>query len=83
MRPPAAYCGNPAYRSATGVAKDSLPDGSQFAAGLDDKGKTIVEVMTMYRDGDWAKPVQVTFIYGRAKGGDLYGWIARANVGEL
>jgi hypothetical protein len=39
--------------------------------------------MTMYRDGDFKQPVKVTFIYGRAKDGDLYGWTARANVGEL
>jgi hypothetical protein len=38
--------------------------------------------MTMYRDDDFNQPVSVTFLYGRAAGGDVYGWLARANVGE-
>jgi hypothetical protein len=38
--------------------------------------------MTMYQDGDFAKPVPVTFLYGRAENGDAYGWLARANVGQ-
>ena len=42
----------------------------------------IVEVMTMYRDGDVNQPVEVTFLYGRAEGGEMWGWLARANVGE-
>ena len=65
-----------------GVAKDSLPNGSKFIPALDEKGKPIVEVMTMYRDDDLNQPVEVTFLYGRAEGGDTWGWLARANVGE-
>ncbi|MEA2709093.1 MAG: hypothetical protein QOF78_1694 [Phycisphaerales bacterium] len=65
-----------------GTAKDSLPDGSNFIAALDEKTKPIVEVMTMYRDGDLNQPVEVTFLYGRAEGGEMWGWLARANVGE-
>lgn len=38
--------------------------------------------MTMYRVGDFSPPVPVTFLYGRAENGELYGWLARANVGE-
>src|SRR5690606_5100980 len=66
-----------------GTAKDSMPDGSQFVPALDENGKMITEVMTMYRGGDWSKPVTVTFLYGRSASGTMYGWIARANVGEL
>src|SRR5439155_18701491 len=66
-----------------GMARDSLADGSKFIPALDEKDKPIVEVMTMYRDGDLSKPVRVTFLYGRGEGGDLYGWVARANMGEL
>jgi hypothetical protein len=66
-----------------GMARDSLADGSGFVPALDEKGKPIVEVMTMYRDADMKKPVKVTFLYGRGEDGDLYGWIARANVGDL
>jgi hypothetical protein len=66
-----------------GTACDSLPDGSKFVPALDDKGQPIAEVMTMYRDSDLKKPVDVTFLYGRAPGGDRYGWLARANVGAL
>jgi hypothetical protein len=65
-----------------GVAKDSLADGGRFVPALDDAGNPIAETMTMYRDGDLARPVSVTFLYGRAAGGDTSGWIARANVGE-
>jgi hypothetical protein len=28
------------------------------------------------------QPVPVTFLYGRAEGGQMWGWLARANVGE-
>jgi hypothetical protein len=28
------------------------------------------------------QPLEVTFMYGRAEGGDVWGWLARANVGE-
>jgi hypothetical protein len=66
-----------------GMARDSLADGSRFVPALDEKAKPIVEVMTMYRDADMKKPVRVTFLYGRGDDGDLYGWIARANVGDL
>jgi hypothetical protein len=38
--------------------------------------------MTMYREDDLNQPVRVTFLYGRAENGNLYGWLARANVGE-
>lgn len=65
-----------------GVARDSIPDGGHFIQALDERGKPITETMTMYRDGDFAKPVPVTFLYGRAEDGDTYGWLARANVGE-
>lgn len=65
-----------------GVAKDSLPDGSQFIPALDEQGKPIQEVMTMYQGRDLTKPVPVTFLYGRAPGDDRWGWLARANVGE-
>ena len=65
-----------------GTAKDSIPDGARFIPALDEKSKPIIEVMTMYRDGDLKQPVPVTFIYGRAEGGEIYGWLARANVGE-
>ena len=65
-----------------GTSKDSLPNGSKFISALDEKGRRIVEVMTMYRDGDLAQPVEVTFLYGRAEGGEMWGWLARANVGE-
>jgi hypothetical protein len=65
-----------------GTAKDSIPNGGRFIPALDEHGKAIVEVMTMYRDGDLKQPVPVTFIYGREDGGALYGWLARANVGE-
>ena len=65
-----------------GTAKDSLPDGSKFIAALDERGKPIVEVMRMYRDDDSGRPVDVTFLYGRAAEGDAWGWLARANVGE-
>lgn len=66
-----------------GTAKDSMPDGSEFIPALDENGKLIAEVMTMYRDVDLKKPVTVTFLYGRPATGKMYGWIARANVGEL
>jgi hypothetical protein len=65
-----------------GTAKDSLPNGSKFIPALDEKGKPIVEVMTMYRDDDLNQPVEVTFLYGRAEAGEMWGWLARANVGE-
>ena len=65
-----------------GVAKDSLPNGSKFIPALDDDGKPIVEVMTMYRNDDLNQPVEVAFLYGRAAGGEMWGWLARANVGE-
>jgi hypothetical protein len=65
-----------------GTAKDSLPNGSKFIPALDEKGKPIAEVMTMYRDDDLNQPVTVTFLYGRAEGGEMWGWLARANVGE-
>jgi hypothetical protein len=59
-----------------------MPNGSNFIPALDDNGKPIIEVMTMYRDDDLNQPVEVTFLYGRAEGGDMWGWLARANVGE-
>ena len=65
-----------------GVAKDSLPNGSKFTPALHDDGKPIAEVMTMYRSDDLNQPVDVTFLYGRAEGGAMWGWLARANVGE-
>ena len=65
-----------------GVAKDSIPDGGQFIPALDENGKPITEVLTMYRNDDFNQPVPVTFLYGRAGNGKLYGWLARANVGE-
>ncbi len=66
-----------------GMAKDSIPNGGKFLPALDEKGKPIQEVMTMYRGRDLTKPVPVTLLYGRAPGSDRYGWIARANVGAL
>jgi hypothetical protein len=66
-----------------GTAQDSIPSGGKFLPGLDEKGRPIQEVMTMYRGGSLNAPVKVTFLYGRAPGGDRYGWIARANVGDL
>lgn len=65
-----------------GVAKDSIPDGEKFVQALDEEGNLITETMTMYRDNDFNQPVQVSFLYGRAQDGDVYGWLARANVGE-
>jgi hypothetical protein len=65
-----------------GVARDSIPDGERFIPALDADGKPIAETMTMFKDGDFAKPVAVTFLYGRAEGGEAYGWVARANVAE-
>jgi len=65
-----------------GVAKDSIPDGGHFIPALDENGNLITEVLTMYRDGDFNQPVPATFLYGRASNGKLYGWLARANVGE-
>lgn len=65
-----------------GLAKDSFPDGGKFIPALDEQGKPIQEVMTMYRGRDLTKPVPVTFLYGRAPDSDRWGWIARANVGE-
>ncbi len=65
-----------------GVARDSIPDGGKFFPALDEEGKPIVETMTMFRAGDFARPVRVTFLYGRAEAGKAYGWLARANVGE-
>jgi len=65
-----------------GMAKDSIPDGGQFLPALDEQGRPIQEVMTMYRNGNLKQPVPVTFLYGRVPGSDSYGWIARANVGE-
>ncbi len=66
-----------------GVAKDSLPDGSLFFPALDERGRPIVETMTMYRGRDLRRPVRVTFIYGRPARTRRFGWIARANVGRL
>ena len=65
-----------------GMAKDSLPDGAKFVPAQDANNHPIIEKMTMYQDGDLHKPIPVTFIYGREQGSSLYGWIARANVGE-
>ena len=65
-----------------GVARDSIPDGGNFIPALDADGKPIVETMTMFKNGDFAQPVTVTFLYGRAEKGEMYGWLARANVGE-
>lgn len=65
-----------------GVARDSIPAGGQFIPALDEDGKPITETMTMFRGGDFAQPVSVTFLYGRADAGEAYGWLARANVGE-
>ena len=66
-----------------GPSKDSIPDGGEFIQGLDEKGQPIIEIVTMYRDFDFDKPAEVTFLYGREESSDRYGWIARANVGEL
>jgi hypothetical protein len=66
-----------------GVAKDSIPNGDQFIPALDEKNKPIVEVMTMYKGGNLNEPVKVTFLYGRTKTTSGWGWLARANVGEL
>jgi hypothetical protein len=66
-----------------GGAKDSLPDGSNFVRGLDERGSEIREVVTMYRGKDLSQAVDVTFLYGRAPRSRLYGWMARANVGAL
>jgi hypothetical protein len=66
-----------------GMARDSLIDGSKFIPALDAKGNLITETMTMYEDTDMKKPKKVTFLYGREEKGTLYGWIARANVGDL
>jgi hypothetical protein len=66
-----------------GVAKDSLPDGATFIPALDEQGRPIAETMTFYRDNDLGQPVKVTFLYGRAQSGDTWGWLARANVGDL
>jgi hypothetical protein len=65
------------------VARDSLPDGSTFLQGLDDGGRPIVEVVTMYHGRGLTQPEPVTFIYGRPPRSRRYGWIARANVGQL
>ena len=65
-----------------GVARDSLPDGSQFLQALDERGQPITATMTMYRDDQFSDPTSVTFLYGRAKDGEAYGWLARANVGQ-
>jgi hypothetical protein len=65
-----------------GVACDSIADGGRFVPALDQDGKPISETMTMFKDGDFSKPVSVTFLYGRNKKGEIYGWLARANVGE-
>jgi len=37
----------------------------------------------MYEDGDLERPVTVHFVYGRAQGGDRWGWLAQANVGHI
>ncbi len=66
-----------------GVANDSLPDGSRFISALGDYGRPILETMTMYRGRDFASPVKVIFLYGRAPRSRRYGWLARANVGPL
>lgn len=66
-----------------GVAKDSIPDAGRFIQGLDEEGNPIIEIMKFYRDGDLDQPVEVAFLYGRAETGDAYGWLARANVGDL
>lgn len=65
-----------------GTAKDSIPDGGQFIPALDERGNRITEVLTMYRNDDYAQPVPVTFLYGRPANAKRYGWLARANVGE-
>jgi hypothetical protein len=65
-----------------GVARDSIPDGAGFVPAQDDAGKPITETMTMYRAGDFNQPVPVTFLYGRAENSNIYGWLARANIGE-
>jgi hypothetical protein len=66
-----------------GMAQDSIPNGGKFIPAFDETGRLIQEVVTMYRDRDLKKPVPVTFLYGRVPGSDRYGWIARANVGDL
>lgn len=66
-----------------GVARDSLPDGSDFLLGLTERGNPMRERMTMYRGRDLNSPVGVTFVYGRPPHSRRYGWIARANVGAL
>lgn len=66
-----------------GVAKDSVPNGDKFFQGLDESGQPITETMTMYKGGDLNQPVTVTFLYGRTTTSNGWGWLARANVGEL
>jgi hypothetical protein len=66
-----------------GMARDSLIDGSKFIPAMDEHKNPIIEVMTMYEDADMKKPKKVSFLYGRAETGNLYGWVARANVGDL
>jgi hypothetical protein len=66
-----------------GTAKDSMPDGSLFVPALDEHGKMIIEVVMMYRDADFNKPVKVRFLYGRPLSSKMYGWIAGANVGKM
>lgn len=66
-----------------GTAQDSLPHGSTFLPARNEAGKPIQEVVTMYRGGDMKQPVPITFVYGRVPGGDRWGWVARANFGEL
>lgn len=67
-----------------GIAKDSLPDGSEFVPALDEHGEPIEELVQMYRGRDvrLRHKEDVAFIYGRAPNASGYGWIARANVGE-
>lgn len=67
-----------------GTSKDSMADSSWFIPALDKYGRQMTETVTMFIGGNENAPVNVTFIYGRPKDSPgNYGWIARANVGEL
>jgi hypothetical protein len=68
-----------------GIAKDSLPEGSEFVPALDENGNPIEEITPMYRRRDFLlrHKEDVTFLYGRAPESATYGWIIRANVGEV
>lgn len=67
-----------------GIAKDSLPGGSEFVPSLNERRESIEELVPMYRGSDFRlrHKENVAFIYGRAPNLSSYGWIARGNVGE-